>query len=226
MVDVLHCVDLGVAAHVIGNILVLCIAKKVLGGKNIDENTTLLAEDLEAWQKKSIKKNTRMQGKLTWQRLKTSGGFPKLKAKAAATRHLAAYAYDLAKQHLKDDPRIVGVAQTLLEFYSVLETEGLHMRDTAIDKIKEVGFQCCILYAALANESATANKKYWKMSPKWHLFLHLCEWAIPDTGLNPRSYWTYADEDIVGNLIEVAEGCHPATMAVVALTKWVLLAFE
>ena len=64
------------------------------------------------------------------------------------------------------------------------------------------------------------------MSPTWHLFLHLCEWAIPDTGLNPRSYWTYADEDIVGNLIEVAEGCHPATMAVVALTKWVLLAFE
>ena len=57
-------------------------------------------------------------------------------------------------------------------------------------------------------------------------FLHLCEWTIPDTGLNPRSYWTYADENLVGELVEVAETCHVTTMAAGGMTKWVLNALD
>ena len=54
----------------------------------------------------------------------------------------------------------------------------------------------------------------------------MCEWAVPDTYLNPRSYWCYADEDLVGTLVDIAEGCHPTTMAIVALTKFVLCAYD
>ena len=37
---------------------------------------------------------------------------------------------------------------------------------------------------------------------------------------SPSAYWTYADEDLVGKMIEVAETCHPRTLAETALLKW------
>ena len=63
------------------------------------------------------------------------------------------------------------------------------------------------------------------MSPKHHLFQHLCEDQALAYG-NPAFYWTYADEDLVGLLIEVAHSCHPSTMATVGLFKWRILAFD
>ena len=86
--------------------------------------------------------------------------------------------------------------------------------------------QLCTLYAHLGNEAAAKREKAWKGSPTFHIFLHLCQWQVPDLRLNPRSYWTYADEDLVGTLVDCAEKCHPSTMAWTALTKWVLLAFD
>ena len=66
----------------------------------------------------------------------------------------------------------------------------------------------------------------WKMSPKTHLFIHLMEWHVLEIGLNPRGYWTYADEDLVGTMVEVSRSCHPSTLAPVSLTKWLLAALH
>jgi hypothetical protein len=43
---------------------------------------------------------------------------------------------------------------------------------------------------------------------------------------NPRYFWTYPDEDLVGLSIEVAKSCHRNTLAVVSLAKWLILAFD
>ena len=50
----------------------------------------------------------------------------------------------------------------------------------------------CCLYMIISPVKA------WKVTQKWHLFTHLCEWQIPELTLNPRTYWTYADEDWPG----------------------------
>ena len=63
------------------------------------------------------------------------------------------------------------------------------------------------------------------MTPKVHLMLHLCEDQAPSVG-NPKFYWVYADEDLVGSMIEVAESCHASTMAATAMVKWSIMAFE
>ena len=64
------------------------------------------------------------------------------------------------------------------------------------------------------------------MSPKTHLFFHLMEWHVLEIGLNPRGYWTYADEDLVGTMVEVSRSCHLSTLAPVSLTKWLLAALH
>ena len=128
----------------------------------------------------------------------------------------------------------------------------------------QVGRNLCVLFSQLAAEATTQKRKLWKMTPKLHLFLHLCEWQAPEYG-NPKFYWAYADEDrrqiflhtqtkvsieettsylplsrnlfrrctyvghakdLVGHMIEVAETCHPRTMAGTALFKWLTFAFD
>ena len=79
-------------------------------------------------------------------------------------------------------PRIVAVAQLLFEFYEVIDAEGMHMQDAAICRIARIGRQICQCYSQLARAAADSREKMWKASPKFHIFLHLCEWQIPDNG--------------------------------------------
>lgn len=62
--------------------------------------------------------HTLSEGRLTIERLLTSGHWPKFKAKAAATRHLARYALlvDL-------DRRTTLVAQLLVRFHTLIDHE-------------------------------------------------------------------------------------------------------
>ena len=101
------------------------------------------------------------------------------------------------------------------------------MATDVVNRIAKIGRQICMLYGQLAREFFEKNIKMWKATPKFHIFLHLCEWQILDLGgLNPRSYWCYADEDLVGTLVEIAESCHVSTIAVTGMMKWMLLVFN
>ena len=122
-VDLLHAVDLGVTAHIIANVFITCLKKQVWGGSTYEENTKGLHEEMVAWHKKN-KTKSKLQGKLTYERLRTTSGWPKLKAKAAATRHLIFFALDLATRHCQDDIRIIAVVQLMCEFYTLLESQG------------------------------------------------------------------------------------------------------
>ena len=90
-----------------------------------------------------------------------------------------------------------------------------------------LGINLCLLYNYLARQAASVNTKLWKLSPKLHMFLNLTMVvsAVGGTYINPRFYWTYGDEDLIGQLIEVAESCHALTVSVSALFKWMHLAF-
>ena len=72
-IDVLHCVDLGVAAHVIANILVLLVLRRaVLGGSSYDEKVRNLHVHLNKWYRRR-REQSRVQGKITVERLRTKG---------------------------------------------------------------------------------------------------------------------------------------------------------
>ena len=97
-IDTLHTVDLGAASHIIANIMMACISLHQWGS-NQDESILGLRAALAEFYKKT-KCQKKMQGKLTIDRIRTSNGWPKLKAKAAVTRYLAPFALELAEAHL------------------------------------------------------------------------------------------------------------------------------
>lgn len=227
MIDTLHTVELGVAAHIIGNIFWELISAHAFGKPNQQENAAELEKRMHSHYK-THKTSGKLQGKLVVERIRTSKGWPKIKAKAAAVRHLAPFAVELAKEFntgTLHDRRRVALAELLVEFYKILQSEDMFLNPDARVRLPELGYDLCMLYSNLADEAARNGVKGWKFSPKHHLMLHLCEWQGPEYG-NPRFYWVYADEDLVGRLIEVAHSCHPSTMSVVAIFKWMTFAFR
>ena len=88
MIDSMHAVDQGMACHILANILFDMMRSGAFGGTNIPGQLKGLREALDEWYRRN-KGRYRIQGKLTIDRIKTSSDWPKLKAKAAATRHLA-----------------------------------------------------------------------------------------------------------------------------------------
>ena len=224
MIDVLHTVDLGFAAHVIGNVFNECLIARVFGGRNIPENLAHLNAELTRWYAAN-KVTTKLDGALTLERIRSNTNpWPKLKSKAAAGRHLAPFAHHLAVTYL-GDRRIHAICQLLCEFYRLLDSQGMFLDANARARFPLIGQRMCGLFAQLSAEAVANGHRRWKMTPKVHLTLHLCEWQAPSVG-NPKSFWVYADEDLVGTMIEVAESCHSKTVAVTAMFKWALFCFS
>ena len=91
------------------------------------------------------------------------------------------------------------------------------------ERLAIVGERFGQTWAQLSSEALDSRTKAWKVSPKHHLFWHILD-AVEKTRINPKSYWVYADEDLVGQLITIAESTHPHTLAQVSLAKWLAAA--
>ena len=189
---------------------------------------------MKAWYAKtSTKVSSKFKGDLTKERLRGTRLWPKLKAQAAATRHLAAYAlYLVVEFSTPDDDEwgthdqlALGLVQLLNRFYELLNSESMFMSDSSRVEIVELGLMVASLYSRLSSMCFGWGIKLWKTQPKLHLFEHLCEDQAPLQG-NPRYWWTYGDEDLVGILIGIAEGVHPSTLAVSVLFKWAICVFD
>eukprot|EP00959_Pyramimonas_sp_CCMP1952_P455991 9472441-Pyramimonas_sp.AAC.1 len=227
LVDVLHAADLGMSASIIGNILWETVANHMWGATTIQGNVKLLADDLKKWYE-STKCPVRLQGELTKDRLRPDGKYPKLKAKAAATRYLADYALLLAKRFNDGTGHSslkIHVADNLVQFYNLMSEAGQFFNDAEKKKFAEIGNNLSRLLSVLAAEAFAKDEKLWKYAPKVHLIEHLTQDQAPVWG-NPRYFWTYADEDLVGLLVEVGKSCHVRTLPTVALCKWLIIAFD
>ena len=229
MIDVLHCVDQGIASHLIGNVLwYLGVDRGVFGGRNQAEKVKNMYADISEWYKRTHCVGSRVQGAITVERLRTNGNWPKLRAKAAATRHLSHYALSIMQIHgdgSEHDLKVLALCRLLCRFYGILDSESMFLTSGVRAELPILGQQFGILYASLSAQALRDKRKFFKMSPKLHLFVHLCEWQGIEYS-NPRFYWCYADEDLVGLMVEVAKTCHPKTMAMNTLFKWLHLEFD
>ena len=98
------------------------------------------------------------------------------------------------------------------------------MSHSAAAEIADIGSHVVVLYNVQSTEAASKGIKAWKFAPKFHMWVHLCEDQAQL--MNPRMFWCYGDEDLVGQAIEVSKSVHPSTVADTALYKWLLLHFD
>jgi hypothetical protein len=222
MPDVLHTVDLGVSAHVVGNVLfIFVILRGVLGGATYGERVGLLAAHLDRWYKRT-KCPDRLRGKVTLETIRSSGEWPLMKGKAAALRHLVVYAKSLVDEFRRDtieDTLIQNICTLLCRFYTIISAQSQFLSEATKRELPVLSQKLAEYYSQLAASRFSDENRLWKVQPKLHLFEHLCQFTAIMYG-NPRYFWCYADEDLVGQMVDIAETCHPATLAFSVLFKW------
>ena len=151
-----------------------------------------------------------------------------MKGKGVAIRHVVGYALRLMVQHgngSSDDKLATAVCQLLVRFYEILSSESMFLSASIREELPQLGQRLAQYYQVLSANALAAKLQIWKMTPKLHLWMHLTMWQAIVHG-NPRYWWTYADEDLVGLMVEIAETCHPRTVAVITLFKWLQIAFD
>jgi hypothetical protein len=195
----------------------------LLPGSTQAARAEVLRAMLIKWYKEH-KGHHRIDGELTWTTLKSSGDWPKLKAKAAPTRHMIDFACDLAAKYNSGsdhDKKRLACCDLLQRFYCILSEEGEFLTPSAKREIRVVGNRFFQIYIQLASEALASNITMWKLSPKFHLFIHICELSH----INPRWTWCYADEDLMKHMKHIAASCHPSTVDHMCLCKWLVSAF-
>ena len=97
-VDVLHALDQGYSCHIVANVIWhLAVLRNCFGGSTYAERIKRCSANLKEWYK-TIRCKYKLQGQLTAERVRPSGDWPKLLAKAAHTHYLARYARCLMVQ--------------------------------------------------------------------------------------------------------------------------------
>ena len=222
--DSLHIVDLCVASHVIANTFIEIMN---LWPGNQAARVARLEREIKEWYSEHKCKYP-VQGKLSWDRLRTSGDWPKLKAKGATTRVLSRFSLQLALRHdsgNQHDRRRTAVNQLLVRYYDLLDEEGRYLSTSAKRECSKMATIFMAVYTKLAREAVDLRIRMWKLTPKFHLWVHLLEIQIQTIG-NARAFWTYRDEDLQRLMKNIAIGVHPNNLALVVLYKWLLSSFE
>ena len=107
-----------------------------------------------------------MQGKLTVERLRTDGNWPKLKAKAAATRHLVQYAFELMVEHnrgTEGDQKVLAIIQLMVRFYAILKSSAMFLSREAKEELPKLGERVGMLYQQLASDAYEQDLKMWEL---------------------------------------------------------------
>jgi hypothetical protein len=223
LIDAMHCCDQGISPHILAN----CIIEMLpTFGPNQKDQVQALRTDLDRWYKAN-KGRHRIQGKLTFERLRTKSDWPKLKCKAAAARHFTYYVLELCETHNSGnlhDQRRLALVQCLARFYDILDEAPRWLSDDIKTELKDMSKLMRQLYCNLSQEALLRRKRSWKATAKLHMFEHVC--GLQTFLGNPSSTWCYSDEDLQRIVKEIALSCHVNTVEYLALYKWVIHIFD
>jgi hypothetical protein len=224
LADVMHTMDLGVTSHVCGNIMHE-VMETAGWGSTQAARATKLNDHLQAYYK-ATKEKHRVDGRVTYGRVKRSGDWPKFLGKAASTRRLVHYALKLAidfDSGSEHDKLRRGAAEAIVRIYEIFTSEPMFMSPAARSELARLSVAFMGIYSKLATSAMTQHRRAWKMSPKFHLMQHILE---HQSWMNPRFSWAYADEDLQRILKEVATSCHAMNTPHMVLYKWAINTFD
>ena len=220
--DAMHGMDSGFTAELVGNIM-FEVMETAGWGSTQKQRAAKLDEDLKKHYK-TIKESVKIDGRITFERIKSAGEWPCLKAKAAATRHLVPYIVGLAERFnsgSNHDQRRLLVCKCLDRAYSVMKNANRFLTGGEKAELKELSQVMMSCYRNLSMESLQNGVRTYKMKPKLHETQHILEDAV----INPMHVWLYSDEDLQRCIKEIAVQCHPITVPYMCLFRWIVQTF-
>ena len=221
MVDVLHCISLGVAQHVAGNTVHILVLERMHG--NRPRNEADLFALLKQWY--SAHRGSVQLSNLTTAMYCNPRGlttaFPCMhKTKGKETEHLALALHDIWPQFAEPgNPRDQSVSEVLRSLSCILtlcrNTGRTQMDGQEHQSLRQSIDSLLFHYTALGNEAAQRGEMRWNMVPKFHYLWHLgdqSQWLHPACGA------CYVDESFVGRVRELVRAATHGTAVIKAST--------
>ncbi len=232
-IDLLHTGDLGVVSFAAGSLL-FDELQELGRGANKTERLRRLNAELRNWNRAHHPKST--INELTEKMVKREGAAPMLRAKAAESRYVLPWLAELARS-----PRFRGKFEqiyyedraecmsSLAEFYRSLESSPWSPEATRdfgsrfLKKYGELHDRVRGRVGVQGPRPVIRDELGWRVKPKHHLFQHLIEEQLIELG-NPREYWTYSDEGLMGAAsVMAAASPAPRTVAEQIMRKLQIL---
>ena len=198
--DLLHCMDLGIAAHVFGNLLAICLAK-LPGSKKValvELNKTIAKQ----YQELGVPAQKRIP-RLNLTDFE-SDEYPVLKhVKGRRIRAFAPVATLLATKEATDNrgKQMLALCKALQRIYDLCDREE-HIWESSTSKEFAKQTEALLAhYAYLAKDSMKRGTCQWSIVQKHHLFAHFpaqCQF------LAPRSCWAYGGESFMSLAASIA----------------------
>ena len=221
LVDWLHTVDLGVAAHFIGSVIYDIIYNKLSHMSRL----SALAEVRDIVLQPVEHGSTLSQfdlGNFT-QPKKHLATYPVLcHMKAAHVRGLVPHAVSLAQKYHSTasdhDRHVLRAARALDRVYAIMHSEPMFLSAETFFILEKTATMFLLSYSWLASEAFRQDKKMWSIVPKHHYFAHLIEQS---RFCNPRFVWCYGSEDFVGRASCLAQSCTRGSPGPLVISKMV-----
>ena len=193
--DWLHASDQGVAADFAGNTFKFLSTK--FPGNNKKARVQHLFEDLCAWYDRNATPYSERLPCLTPAMIQADKKSPKLRGNAGIIRAIVPYLEEATR--VRCNPAIIledavrQAASDLKETYDALRSDNIFHAYVMQRHSRRFALQ----YVALAK--AHDGTRDWKLKPKLHVWLELCN----EQG-RPSKCWTYRDEDYGGGVARMS----------------------
>ena len=230
--DIMHIIDLGVAHHIVGNVLWdFCYTARYFPGFRTAADRCDALWDMVAHQyrlRRSPCQLSNLQLSFFIDTGAVSTTFPYLstRIKAAETRHLVPILHDIWRQ-LHDsasqyDLQVLECLRCLTDFYDVLSVHHEYALPVAVVNSLNASLQGVIgNYRMLSLWARAANVRRWHEVPKHHYVQHICM-QMSATHQNPKYAWCYPDEDFMGLVKQISSRCMAGTPVTKLMSKVVL----
>lgn len=98
----------------------------------------------------------------------------------------------------------------LAKFFSLMEAHGRYLPQPIATALHDTGFRFLKVFMVLCREHVRMRMNRWQMTPKFHVFAHLCINAARNRR-NPRFEHTFIDEDGMRWVKCMCAKAHPLT---------------
>ena len=215
MIDVLHALDLGCSQDMLSNLLWI-VMLRICSGRSYKDKVRNLKDKLKSHYRlfQTPCQVNDITQEMIWAEGKRS---PKLRTKGAECRHIIPFgvevALDLHEQvNDTESQSILHLLSLLLDFY-MLMSEAWDA-DLAAKTARHV----LLLYNALSKKADSDGSPLWRIKQTFRLFSELAEYCV-ESGMDPREFRNYRDEDFVGWGGEVTESRGGAARPVTAAKR-------
>ena len=191
--DLLHIWNLGVARDLLGTALKVVLQEQFLfTGPNINSRLQEATESLRAYARRNkygLKMKRFTKKKLTWQSKK----FPELRASGSDSHVVGVWLEEVLSPHSNRYTDICSMLWCSNRLARLLYDADRFLNDNELATVKTLGRMFCQIYLNNAVAAVTSNSFMYRVRPKFHMYLHVCE--SMHGRLNASFYSTWMDED-------------------------------